>query len=232
MDKKHLILSLLLVLPFLGLEMSPLSGSWIVSILIWVIFCVLLVWYNRKTIMQYKLQSLIAHRTPSDVFIGETSLERRVLRSLYLNGYCISNNPKTDASETFSFRAIPPFGHGFQSILMPFNISQLKSLPNILRIHGGVEINQATQQELGRLPEKQRKQVISEIGRDLTLMSGIEFSGVSDPLTRIDIEKKAILSKTGEDSFYVEELLAFSKAVNAVIIALNLRLHSNLPNLQ
>jgi len=232
MGWKKIIFNILLVLPFLGLQMSPVGHSWGVSIAIWVVFFVILILYNKKTIMQYKLKSPITRRTTSDVSIGATSLERRVLRSLYLNGYFISNNPKTDDSETFSFRVIPPLRPGFHSVLIVFNISQPKLLPNILRIHGGVEISQATQQELGKLPEKLRRQIISEISRDLTLMSGIEFSGVSDPLTRIDIEKKVILSNTGEGSFYVEELLAFGKAVNAVIIALNLHLHANLPNLQ
>ncbi len=50
MDKKHIIISILLVLPFLGVEMSPLGGQWIASIIIWCIFVILLVVYNRKWI--------------------------------------------------------------------------------------------------------------------------------------------------------------------------------------
>ena len=156
--------------------------------------------------------------------IGKTSLERRILRSLYLNNYFISDNQKTDSSKTFSFRVIPPFGPGFRSIPVPFNVSQPKLRPNILVIHGGLAISPSVQQEFGGLPDGQRRQILSEIGRELNLLRGIEFSGVSDPLTQIEIRKNVILSRTGEDSFYTEELLAFVKAIHAVEIILDRRL--------
>lgn len=50
MSRKSLILSLLLVLPFLGLEMSPLPGDWTISIAIWSVFLVLLFGYHVGTI--------------------------------------------------------------------------------------------------------------------------------------------------------------------------------------
>lgn len=40
---KYIIITLLSALPFLGFEMSPLSGSWITSIIVWVIWLVLVI---------------------------------------------------------------------------------------------------------------------------------------------------------------------------------------------
>lgn len=59
MDRKHLILSILLLLPFLGLEMSPLGSSWIVSSIIWAAFIVLLAIYNKQFIRQIRIRSPI-----------------------------------------------------------------------------------------------------------------------------------------------------------------------------
>ncbi len=56
MDRKHIILSVLLVLPFLGFQMSPLVGSWITSIAIWISFLILLVIYNWQFIKQIRIQ--------------------------------------------------------------------------------------------------------------------------------------------------------------------------------
>ena len=163
--------------------------------------------------------------------IGGTRLERHLLRSLYMNNYFISNNQKTDESETFSVRVIPPFRRGIPSSA-PFNLSQSKSWPNILAIHGGLTIMPAVQKEFGELPTEEREQILAEIGRELNLMGGIEVSGINDPLTEIHIQKNVILSRTTDDSFYVEELLSFIKAISTVTRILNLRLHTHLPNLQ
>lgn len=58
MDKKHIIGSILLALPFLGVEMSPLGGTWTASIIIWCIFVILLAIYNREWIKRkFKLRS-------------------------------------------------------------------------------------------------------------------------------------------------------------------------------
>ncbi len=65
MDKKHLTLSLLLLLPFLGLEMSPLSGSWIASSIIWAVFIVLFAIYNKQFIKQIRIRSPIILANPN-----------------------------------------------------------------------------------------------------------------------------------------------------------------------
>jgi len=56
MDKKHIILSILFILPFLGLEMSPVGGSWITSSIIWIAFIILLVIYNRQFVKQIRIR--------------------------------------------------------------------------------------------------------------------------------------------------------------------------------
>lgn len=56
MDKKHIILSILFILPFLGLEMSPVGGSWIASIIIWIAFIILLVIYNKQFVKQIRIR--------------------------------------------------------------------------------------------------------------------------------------------------------------------------------
>ena len=56
MDKKHIILSILFILPFLGLEMSPVGGSWIASIMIWIAFIILLVIYNKQFVKQIRIR--------------------------------------------------------------------------------------------------------------------------------------------------------------------------------
>ena len=56
MDKKHIVLSILFILPFLGLEMSPVGGSWIVSSIIWIVFIILLVIYNKQFVKQIRIR--------------------------------------------------------------------------------------------------------------------------------------------------------------------------------
>ncbi len=51
MDRQHIILSVLLTLPFLGIEVSPVgNSSWITSIIIWGLWFILLAFYNRRVI--------------------------------------------------------------------------------------------------------------------------------------------------------------------------------------
>ena len=65
MDKRHIILSVLLTLPFLGIEVSPVgSNSWVTSITIWAFWLVLLSVYNRHMILK-----LIPIRLRSPLYI-------------------------------------------------------------------------------------------------------------------------------------------------------------------
>ena len=54
MPAKALVLGLLLVLPFLGLEMSPLPGDWFISSGIWGFFGVLFLGYHFNTIKRLR----------------------------------------------------------------------------------------------------------------------------------------------------------------------------------
>lgn len=59
MDKKHIVRSILIALPFLAVEVSPLSGSWVVSTIIWLIFLIILIVYNREFIKRIRIRSPI-----------------------------------------------------------------------------------------------------------------------------------------------------------------------------
>ncbi len=56
---KPYIISILLTLPFLGIEMSPLGGSWESSFVIWGVFLLLLGLYHRRLIISVRLRSPI-----------------------------------------------------------------------------------------------------------------------------------------------------------------------------
>ncbi|MFC2035274.1 hypothetical protein ACFLUJ_04020 [Chloroflexota bacterium] len=72
MDKKHLIISVLIVLPFLGIEMSPIANSWITSIIIWIIFVTLLGIYNKKFLgerIKLRVRSPFFSTNPHNVIV-------------------------------------------------------------------------------------------------------------------------------------------------------------------
>lgn len=151
--------------------------------------------------------------------IGDTVLERRIIRSLWLNGYFFSRNQKREDC-TFAIRAFPPPSSGF-SVPRSFNIIQPKGTPNVLEISGGLRLVPNQAKAFQALSQNKRAALILDLRQKLASFSGIQFAVESDPVVAIDITRSAILSKTNEDSFYLEELLAYNQAIELVVSILD-----------
>jgi hypothetical protein len=152
--------------------------------------------------------------------IGATVLERRILSSLWRNGYFISLNEKHSEEAVFDFRAIPPLVQGFSR--MPFNVWQPKDRKGILVIVAGVAIAPNIQAKFKALTKLKKEALLYELRQELTGVQGIEFSGVMDPLRLIEIRRNVLLSSPlTEDGFYSRELLVVNQAITKAQNALD-----------
>ena len=59
--RNHILISILITLPFLGIELSPLNfiNTWATSGVIWAIWLIILGFYNKQFIMRLRFQSPI-----------------------------------------------------------------------------------------------------------------------------------------------------------------------------
>lgn len=143
------------------------------------------------------------------IMIGNSDLERRIIRSLWRNSYFI-RKAKDSPENLFHVGAYHPGEGG--SLGPVVNIVQTVDAPVIVTLSTGFTLAEGPRDRFLAFADADKAGCRRMLAKALAALPNIQFSGVDDPLEQIEIFKHIALDETLNEVSFFQEVLGLAKA--------------------